>query len=287
MAAVIQIERIDWAPVLERAVEIVGSYDTPVTLRQLFYRLVAAGLIPNNVQSYKRLSSLTAAARRLGEFPRLADAGRTIHRRASWSSPRELLEAATQQYRRDRTEGQPAALYIGVEKNTLVAQLESWFDELGIPVLPLRGYSSESYERDIAEDVSASADGRTVIVLYAGDFDPSGEDIQRNFRVQMIDRGIEDFELHRIALTNEQVARFGLPEAPGKESDSRAGAFAERHGKLVQVELEALDPAELRRLYQDAIGRYWDDIQYAAVLEQEEQERRELLALLRIPANKQ
>jgi hypothetical protein len=33
---------IKWPPVLERAVEIVAGYDTGVTLRQLFYRLVTA-----------------------------------------------------------------------------------------------------------------------------------------------------------------------------------------------------------------------------------------------------
>ena len=28
---------------------------TPITIRQLYYRLVAAGTIPNNINSYKRL----------------------------------------------------------------------------------------------------------------------------------------------------------------------------------------------------------------------------------------
>ena len=28
---------------------------TPVTIRQLYYRLVAGGVIPNNINSYKRL----------------------------------------------------------------------------------------------------------------------------------------------------------------------------------------------------------------------------------------
>jgi hypothetical protein len=34
------VVRLDWQPILERAAEIVDSYETPVTLRQLFYRLV-------------------------------------------------------------------------------------------------------------------------------------------------------------------------------------------------------------------------------------------------------
>jgi len=35
--------RLRWAPIVERAREIVAEYDTLVTLRQLFYRIVAAG----------------------------------------------------------------------------------------------------------------------------------------------------------------------------------------------------------------------------------------------------
>jgi hypothetical protein len=34
--------RPDWPAILRQAAEIVESYDTSVTLRQLFYRLVAA-----------------------------------------------------------------------------------------------------------------------------------------------------------------------------------------------------------------------------------------------------
>ena len=38
--------RRDWSAILARAGEIVRSYDTGVTLRQLFYRLVAAAEAP-------------------------------------------------------------------------------------------------------------------------------------------------------------------------------------------------------------------------------------------------
>jgi hypothetical protein len=45
-----QPRRVDWGPVLEVAAGIVDSFATPVTLRQLFYQLVARQLIAN-VQS--------------------------------------------------------------------------------------------------------------------------------------------------------------------------------------------------------------------------------------------
>lgn len=62
---------------------------------------------------------------------------------------------------------------------------------------------------------------------------------------------------------------FNLPPAPGKASDSRAAAFTARHGRLVQVELEALDPTDLRRLYEDALAPFWDTTAFDAALAQE------------------
>ena len=62
-------ERIAWANVITRAAEIVRGYDTPVTLRQLFYRLVAALSIPNSVTAYKRLSDLDRAGSARGSVP--------------------------------------------------------------------------------------------------------------------------------------------------------------------------------------------------------------------------
>jgi hypothetical protein len=98
--------RTDWAPIIERAAEIVYSYATSVTLRQLFYRLVSEQVIPNTQTAYKRLSALTAEARRAGGFPDLIDRGRSIHRYAHWPSIAACLSGAKAYFRLDRTEGQ-------------------------------------------------------------------------------------------------------------------------------------------------------------------------------------
>jgi hypothetical protein len=63
--------RPNWPAILLRAAEIVESYDTSVTLRQLFYRLIAAQLLPNTQNSYKSLSRYTAEARRSARSRRL------------------------------------------------------------------------------------------------------------------------------------------------------------------------------------------------------------------------
>ncbi|MGZ8748531.1 MAG: hypothetical protein ACXWZ2_16345 [Mycobacterium sp.] len=79
-----QRRNLDWINnVLPVAREIVESYDTRVTLRQLFYRLVSlphghAGRIPNKLTTYNTLSAYTAEGRRDGTFPELVDQRRRV-----------------------------------------------------------------------------------------------------------------------------------------------------------------------------------------------------------------
>jgi hypothetical protein len=262
------MRRLRWPPIIEHAANIVDALDTRPTLRQLFYLLVSDRTIPNAEYPYKRLSDLTAEGRRAGTFPALADLTRHIEVPMSFDGPEDAIEWLVGIYRRDRTELQDHAIYLAVEKATLVGQLSRWFGrDRGIPILALRGYSSQTYIDEVAELIES--DGRPAVILYAGDFDPSGEDIERDLSDRL---GVED-EIVRVALTPDQVTRFGLPINPGKETDSRANAFERRYGGLWQVEVEALPPDQLRGLFDDALDAVWDVSAFEAVLEQEEEDR--------------
>jgi len=258
--------RLRWEPVIDRAAAIVQGYDTLVTLRQLFYRLVSEGMLPNTKHAYQHLSRLTAEARREGWFPALFDRTRVIHRPPSWPSLNACLAGARRGFRLDRTEGQAANVVLAVEKHGLVELLLAWFGGLGLPVVALGGYPSQSCVDQVAGLVAD--DTRPAVLLYGGDFDPSGEDIGRDF----IRRTGCWAEVRRVALTPEQVAEHDLPVMMGKATDSRANGFTARHGQLVQVELDALPPDTLRRAYEDALAQWWDDAAYAGVLAAEERQ---------------
>lgn len=263
-------ERLNWPEIVKLAAEIVRSYDTGVTLRQLFYRLVAAEVLPNSQSAYKGLSSNTAEARRRGEFPDLIDRTRRIHRWQTFHDPAQARDWLSAIYRRDRTEGQHWSVYVGVEKAGIVEQLTAWFSDMGIPILALGGYSSQSYVDVVAEDVKRQR--RPAVLIYGGDFDPSGEDIDRDFleRVGCFGR------VERVALHAEQIQQYNLPPQPGKSTDARAAGFIRRHGELMQVELDALPPDVLRELYRAALDAYWDVSAYESVVKVETRERRSL-----------
>jgi hypothetical protein len=68
-----------------------------------------------------------------------------------------------------------------------------------LPVLALGGYASQSYVASVAGEVERR--GRPALLLYAGDFDPSGEDIDRDF----LEHTDCFSEVGQVALTSEQV----------------------------------------------------------------------------------
>ncbi len=266
---------IAWAEVLELGRRIVGEAEVGMTLRQLHYRLVSTPDLgyPNTQAAYKGLSSRTAKARREGTFPALIDRTRRVERPASWEGPGVALGALCRQYRRDRTAGQEVALYLGVEKAGILTQLAAWFSELGVGIFATGGYTSQTFADELRAEVEA--DGRPAVLIYAGDFDPSGEDISRDF----VERAGCWSHVDRVALTAEQVDEYDLPPEPGKAGDSRAAAFVARHGRLVQVEVDALPVDVLRQLYADGIARWWDDDAHRQVLELERADRSTLAAL--------
>jgi hypothetical protein len=316
-------KNLNWEPIMLKAKQIVQSYDTKVTLRQLFYQLVARQLIENEQKRYKYLSKLTAEARREGWFPDLVDQTSEILVAKYFSSPEQGKQYLRSIYRRDRTEGQEVTIYLAVEKAGIQAQLWDWFADLGLPILALGGYGSQTYKDQIkahvhqhiyvdafidGEKIRVRADAdmikvlgstkasrrklldaeRPAVLIYAGDHDASGDDIFRDL-VQRTDPGAElsdDYTtvtrsrlwkaVHRIALTKEQAA--DLPQNPGKDDDTRADGFMERHGYTdnIQVELDALSPDVLRGLYQSVIDQYWDANTYDAVVKREGEERQEL-----------
>lgn len=267
-----------WESIVAEAARIARSYSTPVTLRQLHYRLVAAsvGGYDNTTSCYKRLSELTAQARREGRFPRLLDTTRSATREACWQSIADALGDIADRFRLDHTDGQDHQIWVLFEKATLAAQIQTWTSPYGLTTAALRGYSSESLEHQIFGLVDS--DGRPAVVFYVGDLDPEGEDIERNFCDQADEAGCYFKHWERLAVLPEQIEELGLVPNPGKETSSRAGGFVARHGQLFQIETEAVDPAELERLVMDAItdSRWFDSAVYDDVIDRETEDRRRL-----------
>jgi hypothetical protein len=78
----------------------------------------------------------------------------------------------------------------------------------------------------------------------------------------------EGFTFKRIAVTPEQIADWDLPTRPTKASDTRSKNFGE-----ISVELNAIEPNQLRALVQEAIELYLPVEQFEKLKAAEESER--------------
>lgn len=274
--------KYDWlGKVLPAAAAFVGSSPVGVTLRQCFYFLAARGYIANTQQDYQNLSAVTTKARDAGTFPDFIDNGRWIVRYPHLFSGADGAHVWLREvYRRDRSEFSDVSIYLGVEKAGLVAQLSYWFEPLGITILPLGGWASQTFRESVRREIVRR--GRPAVLIYAGDFDPSGVYIGESFaqKVGVFDRVI------RVGLNVDQLD--GLPENP--YPDKKLGnvlieRFKREYGPqltargypdLVQFELDALEPAQLRRIYRDGIREFFD---VSGFMRSRRMERRDRAAL--------
>jgi hypothetical protein len=279
------VTRLNWPAVLEHAADIVNSYATGVTLRQLFYRLVADGTLPNTQPYYDSLSNYTAKARRNGGFPNLSEAGRPLVRWAKQYDPdsavAEALRSLVEDYNLDRQSGQASRIVLGVEKAGLSNQMQAWFSRYHFPQVALGGYASETLEQKVRQYLmQGGAIGKRrqpTILIYAGDFDPSGVDILRDFQ-----RQVDFSEVVRVGLNIDQIEDLPFNPYPETKRDTRRASFEDEYGdalenmglpRTVQYEVDALPPERLQALFQEAIEARWDKAAYDAVLESEVKDR--------------
>jgi hypothetical protein len=243
----------------------------PVTLRQVFYRLVSTVGYPKDERAYHRLGDLLNRARRAGllEWDAIRDDGFTRRSPVFWDSPADwadtVLESA-KRYRCDRQSGQERRLVLWCEAGGMVPQLERVAAEYSVPVYSSGGFDSVTAKHEVAVEFSRLG---LSTVLHIGDHDPSGvhmfgsldEDVRA-----FLERLGGDVQFVRLAVTREHIQEMGLPTAPAKETDRRSFS-----GDTVQA--EAIPPDALARIVRQAIVDRIDGGTFDWVLSQEEQER--------------
>ncbi len=256
---------------------ILSEYDGQrLTARQVYYRLVSSLKIPNTPASYKLLTSLLADARYAGlvDWDLIEDRGREPDSPGEWDSIDDIVDIAVKQFRLPRWNLQEYYVELWVEKQALAGVLAPIARRHHVTLMVNKGYSSASAMKAAAERMreQCSATGRTPIVLYLGDHDPSGNDMVRDVRDRLVEFGVSELEVRKLALTMDQIDEFNPPPNPAKISDSRAAAYIARYGEY-SWELDALPPRELNRIVDLAIGSVVDVRVMAEVIKREEEER--------------
>ena len=247
----------DWRPrkktvqLLAQVHQVLNEYEEylPLTVRQIFYRLVGNYGYEKTDAAYKKLAEKLTLARRAGFIPfeAIRDDGIVLLANRWHDGVEGFWDEVGQQakrYERDRQLGQKFRLELWAESAGMLPQLDRIASRYSIPVYSAGGQPSVTANWDISGRI-VDQDVPTVI-LHVGDYDPSGESIFRSMTEDIAafveaDRIIQTIRLEpvRVALTAEQVADYNLPTAPVKSRDSRSKKWQEQ-GKGGSCLLEAL-----------------------------------------------
>lgn len=238
-----------------------------LTVRQLYYQLVARDLIPNNEKSYKRTTSLANNARLAGlmDWDAIEDRTRDFVRRSRWESGKSLLEACANQFHMDMWENQSVRPFVIIEKEALVGVLEGVCRKYDVPVLAARGYPSGTVLREFAkDDIIPYIDNQAIHVIHLGDHDPSGLDMTRDLRerIEMFAENPAEVYLKRIALNMAQIEERNPPPNPAKTTDARFENYRRQFGDE-SWELDALPPEYLVELVEREIQTHIDEDAWA------------------------
>jgi hypothetical protein len=248
--------------IIDLANEICDDYSEQgynLTLRQLYYQLVARGHIANSQKEYKRVGSIINDGRMAGliDWDYITDRTRSLSSLATWSSPESIVRAVAEQYREDRWRDQPEYVEVWVEKEALADVVARAADARQVPYFCCRGYVSQSEMWAAGQRLVEREDrGKKVTIVHLGDHDPSGLDMTRDIRDRLTLFG-SYATVRRIALNMDQIEQYQPPPNPAKITDSRAEAYIEEYGPE-SWELDALDPATLNALITDEIGLHLD-----------------------------
>ncbi|MBW9265843.1 MAG: hypothetical protein K1563_07870 [Candidatus Thiodiazotropha sp. (ex. Lucinisca nassula)] len=278
------------APALVNIINGLREY-WPLTVRQVYYQAVAALILQNNLNEYRRVSKILTTLRREDIVPWHAIGDRT--RRTIDKRGISDLQAFVQgqmesfldprYYHRCYIQEQSVYVEVLVEKDALAAIMEDAVWPYCTRLVVTRGHPSATQVNEIAERFDkAIMQARDPIILYFGDLDPSGVAIPRYLQESLYLHHNIDVDMRRIALQPEQAKAFNLPVSldAAKTSDPNYSAWINRYGDQAPTELDALHPKDLTRLTEEALQSVYD---MSEVDEQQQTEKmeRDKLRLMR------
>jgi hypothetical protein len=224
----------------------------PITGRGVGYKLFTAGLIPSMSRNdMQKVYRLLREAREEGTIPWewIVDETRSLERISTWDDPAEYARCVAESYRRDFWNQQPVRVEVWSEKGTVRGVLQPVLDEYAVGFRVMHGFSSATSVHDVAED----DDGRDLIALYVGDYDPSGLFMsEQDLPSRLVEYDGHHVDVRRIALTRAQVSDLPSFPAADKRKDPRYRWFRANYGDRCW-ELDAMDPNDLRDCVEQAI----------------------------------
>lgn len=263
---------------IQRAAAVIEDYERrgfSMSLRQLYYQLVARGVIENSDRMYNQLGSDVTDGRMAGliSWAAIEDRGRNLMGHRYWSGPGQALREARDGYRMDKWRTQPVRPEVWVEKAALEGVVGEICGKLEVDFFACRGYNSASEQwRAGQRFADRIRRGQRPVVIHLGDHDPSGIDMTRDNTDRLSLFAGVPIQVIRVALNMDQIERYRPPPNPAKVTDSRFADYLARYGDQ-SWEVDALRPEDLQELIEQAVLAFRVEDLWEEALEDENADR--------------
>lgn len=274
------------------------------SMRELNYALIAVNVLPNLHKCYQSLTQHVTTWRENGELriDCLIDERHPVtnidddyHGPDTWIKHyiNKLRNISEWYHENDnnfpRWLNQRNYVEIWIEKQAAMPRFKKIVhdEDLQVRIQPFGGWAAfVTLTKSVERLKVKMKEGKEIHVLYFGDYDPSGEYMDRDIEARFRRIGIWEIEqyeeeynvklhLHRIAVTKEQIHDFNLPwdakrltedEQEKLQKDSRYDKFVKKNGgDAYATELEALSklyPDEFKQIVAHSVNRYFNNDVY-------------------------
>ncbi len=261
----------------------------PLTARQAYYRLISSDRI-NKAHWYKNgnlskgiVDVYSAVIRTLKwlrieeklPWDAIIDEHRITTAKVGFSDREHFIlkevDNFLEGYRKCRAQKQEYYIEVWIEKAALLHIVKPISDYFCRRTIACRGYNSITFQAECYNRVQeALGYDQKPIVLYFGDWDPSGVNMcYAAMQTLYEELGLFGLDFYRCGINPEHFDQITANPVPIKKTDSRSKRFIEQYGTTA-YELDAFHPDQLQALVKKSIERFTDLDALEDDLEQEQ-----------------
>ena len=249
-----------------------------VSIRQIFYRLVSQNIIKNTLSQYQMLDNFVNKLRYEGIIPFNSISDITnCYGTNQYDSIQACVEDAVEDYRSNWNKKFNTYIEVWCEKEALTNILYPITNKYGVTLNPCKGISKVT---QVYKFLERSKGYKEYVILYLGDFDPTGIHISNEVLPEQFRKQDGNVEIKRIALNEGQIGALPKSYQTAKPKDPNYERYLEKYGNTVW-ELDALTPTQLQGIVEDVIMEYRPISKIQQLKEQDEEDQNKMLELLK------
>lgn len=229
--------------ILNAALKHVESVPYAVSTRWIFYRLYQEGFYKtkNDYENWINLSGKARHSQWGGWNPWTLtdDTRKAINRTYGMPNKEDAIEMIPSELRGlanisiDHFYQQKFYVELWFEARAMIGQFRHYTDE--IDLVPMAGQPSIFFKHELAKRLEdkASKYGKDIIILYFGDEDLAGHDIEQDIEEDLATWSNASYEVIWCGLTEEQTKKYKVPVSVEKRGYQWEALSDEAAGKII------------------------------------------------------